>query len=156
MNHLNEKLVSVEGLIKTQTEKFNDKQLQQQQARGGAPAGSEGEDEDFEFRIKVMPRELLEKQLKRYKTALEHEKKAVEELEEEKMVLEEELMQAKLALGEKELELSTLQAGKEAMEIYVSELAEEMENETTQVTFGRWLYLVCCVCIIVVDSGAGC
>ena len=49
------------------------------------------------------------------------------------MDVEEELMQLKLVVGEKDLEISTLQSGKEALEIYVAELAEEMEKETTQV-----------------------
>lgn len=49
------------------------------------------------------------------------------------MEVEEEVMQLKLVLGEKDLEISTLQSGKEALDLYVAELAEEMEKETTQV-----------------------
>lgn len=50
------------------------------------------------------------------------------------METEEEVMQLKLVLGEKDLEISTLQSGKEALDLYVAELAEEMEKETTQVS----------------------
>lgn len=139
LKQLNETLQSAEEAIRHQADRIAEKKAE---AKGKSPP-TEGED-TFEFRLKVMPRELLEKQVKRYKEALENERNYVEELKKEKMDVEEEVMQLKLVLGEKDLEISTLQSGKEALDLYVAELAEEMEKETTQVLFPPHLHSVRC------------
>lgn len=89
-------------------------------------------DDGFEQKIKSWPREMVEKQLKHYRDAFNSERKSLEEMEEEKSKVEEELMSAKLELEQKQLEVATLQSGKEQLEQYVAQLAEEMENETSQ------------------------
>jgi len=74
LKQLNDTLLSAEEAIKHQASR-----LEEKKAAKVAASNREGED-SFEFRVKVMPREFLEKQVKRYKEALDNEKNYVEEL----------------------------------------------------------------------------
>eukprot|EP01087_Luapelamoeba_hula_P008525 TRINITY_DN2131_c0_g1_i1.p1 TRINITY_DN2131_c0_g1~~TRINITY_DN2131_c0_g1_i1.p1 ORF type:complete len:651 (+),score=180.08 TRINITY_DN2131_c0_g1_i1:154-2106(+) len=141
---LNDKLQSAEELIKHQTDRFNKRLPAESDAEDESvdvSAKREGE-EDFDFRLRIMPREFLERQVRRYRESADNERASADELKEEKMDLEEEIMQLKLQLGEKDLEIGTLQSGKEALEMYVADLAEEMENETSQMATMKDFFFV--------------
>jgi chromosome segregation ATPase len=101
---------------------------------GNEPKKSEEEEKDdgFDKKVKSWPREMVEKQLQHYRDAFNSERKSLEEMEDEKLKLEEELMSARLELEQKQLEVEILQSGKEQLEQYVAQLAEEMEKETSQ------------------------
>ncbi|KAL6054982.1 hypothetical protein QOT17_017066 [Balamuthia mandrillaris] len=84
------------------------------------------------FYLKVLPKNFLEKQLQKYKEALEVEKETSKLRLEEKLQLEEELIEAKLQLEDERRKVAALRSEKEALEDYVVVLADEMERETSQ------------------------
>lgn len=57
-------------------------------------------------------------------------------MEEEKYKIEEELMSLKLELEQKQLEVATLQSGKEQLEQYVAQLADVSSNRQKQPPLG--------------------
>ncbi|KAL6046688.1 hypothetical protein QOT17_022096 [Balamuthia mandrillaris] len=129
---LSEKLLSAEEAIREKTqffERLKDSPAGLVQEHMRVHNSAINADDDV-FDVKVAPKAVLEQQVKRLKAELEEERKAREEIEEEKMRQEEQLMELKFTLMDEQLKVSSLESEKEALEKSVSELMEEMEKET--------------------------
>jgi len=83
------------------------------------------------FYLTALPKEFLEKQVERYKEALSLEKNVTKLANAERQRLEEDLMETKLLLEEERRRVNALKNEKDNLEGYVNALAEEMEQETS-------------------------
>jgi len=88
---------------------------------------------DDDINVEYVSKEVLAKQLRRYKQSLELERKSSSEREEEQRKMEEEMMQLKLSYERKKRKTSSLKKQKKSLEGYVVKLSENVDTPVLEV-----------------------